>query len=64
MDHLLLPSGVGEGSHRHAGIEEIYYVLNGEGEAEVNGEKVAIRKGDAVPVLLNEIHSFRSPPGK
>jgi quercetin dioxygenase-like cupin family protein len=46
--------------HRHPGIEEVYYVLNGEGQAQVNGETAAIHKGDAVPVLLNEAHSFKN----
>jgi mannose-6-phosphate isomerase-like protein (cupin superfamily) len=60
MDHLLLPPGASEGLHRHAGIEEIYYVLNGDGQAQVNGETAEIHKGDAVPVLLNEVHSFKN----
>ncbi len=60
VDHLLLPSGTSEGRHRHAGVEEIYYVLDGEGEAQVNGQRAAIRKGDAVPIRLAEVHSFRA----
>jgi len=60
MDHLLLPPGASEGLHRHPGIEEVYYVLNGDGEASVNGETAAIHKGDAVPVLLNEAHGFKN----
>jgi mannose-6-phosphate isomerase-like protein (cupin superfamily) len=60
MDHLLLPPGASEGLHRHRGIEEVYFVLNGDGQAQVNGETATIRKGDAVPVLLNEAHSFKN----
>jgi mannose-6-phosphate isomerase-like protein (cupin superfamily) len=60
MDHLLLPPGASEGMHKHPGIEEVYYVLNGEGQALVNGETAEIRKGDAVPILLNEAHSFKN----
>ena len=60
MDHLLLPPGASEGLHRHPGIEEVYFVLNGDGQAQVNGETAEIHKGDAVPVLLNEAHSFRN----
>jgi len=60
MDHLLLPPGASEGVHRHPGIEEVYYVLNGEGQAQVNGETADIHKGDAVPVLLNEAHAFKN----
>ena len=60
MDHLLLPPGASEGLHRHPGIEEVYFVLNGNGQAQVNGETAEIHKGDAVPVLLNEAHSFQN----
>jgi mannose-6-phosphate isomerase-like protein (cupin superfamily) len=38
VDHLLLPAGASEGWHRDAGLEEIYYVLNGDGEAQVENE--------------------------
>jgi len=60
VDHLVLPIESSEGRHRHAGVEEIYYVLNGEGEVQVDQETASIRKGDAVPVLLNQVHSFRN----
>ena len=60
MDHLLIPAGASDGAHRHEHVEEIYYVLNGDGEATVAGETAQIHKGDAVPVLLNEPHSFKS----
>ena len=64
MDHLLLPPGAAEGAHRHPGIEEVYFVLNGDGQAQVNGETAEIHKGDAVPVLLNETHSFKNNSSK
>lgn len=60
VDHLILPPGTSEGRHRHAGVEEVYYVMNGNGEVELNGKTAAIAKGDAVPVLLREVHSFRN----
>jgi mannose-6-phosphate isomerase-like protein (cupin superfamily) len=60
VDHLLLPAGASEGRHRHAGLEEIYYVLNGDGEVQVENETAPIHKGDAVPVLLNQVHSIRN----
>ncbi len=63
MDHLLLPGGASDGAHRHTQVEEIYYVLNGDGEATVAGETAPIHKGDAIPVLINETHSFRSTGG-
>jgi mannose-6-phosphate isomerase-like protein (cupin superfamily) len=60
VDHLLVPPGSSEGVHRHPGIEEVYYVLQGEGQAQVNAERAAIHRGDAVPVLLNEPHAFKN----
>lgn len=63
MDHLLIPAGASDGAHRHAQVEEVYYVLNGDGEATVGGETVAIHKGDGIPVTVNEAHSFKSTGG-
>jgi mannose-6-phosphate isomerase-like protein (cupin superfamily) len=60
VDHLLLPPGSSEGRHRHTGVEEVYFVMNGSGEVQVNGETAAIAKGDAVPILLNQVHAFRN----
>lgn len=60
MDHLVLPPSTTEGSHRHRGVEEVSYVMDGSGEVQVNGQTASIRHGDAVPVLLNEAHSFRN----
>ncbi|MBS1801671.1 MAG: cupin domain-containing protein [Acidobacteria bacterium] len=58
VDHLLIPAGASEGTHFHRGVEEIYYVLNGEGTVRVGDETAAIHKGDAVPIRYNEPHSF------
>jgi mannose-6-phosphate isomerase-like protein (cupin superfamily) len=60
VDHLLLPAGASEGRHRHAGVEEIYFILRGEGEVHVEDETAPIRKDDAVPVRLNQAHSIRN----
>jgi mannose-6-phosphate isomerase-like protein (cupin superfamily) len=60
VDHLVLPPGASEGLHRHTGVEEVYYVINGDGEATVAGEATQIHKGDAVPLQLNDPHAFRN----
>jgi mannose-6-phosphate isomerase-like protein (cupin superfamily) len=58
VDHLLIPPGASDGLHRHHGVEEIYYVLNGDGEVQVGSETAPLHKGDAVPIRFNEAHSF------
>ncbi len=58
VDHLLIPAGASDGLHYHRGVEEVYYVLNGEGQVRVDGETAAIHKGDAVPIRFKEAHSF------
>lgn len=58
IDHLLLPPGASDGLHRHLGVEEVYYVLDGDGEARIGNETAPIHKGDGIPVVLNEPHSF------
>jgi len=60
VDHLVLPPGASVGQHRHEGVEELYYVMGGQGIARVNDEAAVIRKWDAVPVMLNEVHSFEN----
>ncbi len=60
IDHLLLPQGSSIGRHMHIGVEEIYYVMQGSGTARVGAESAPIAKGDAVPVLLNDVHSFEN----
>jgi mannose-6-phosphate isomerase-like protein (cupin superfamily) len=58
VDHLVIPPGASLGKHRHEGVEEFFYVIAGDGSAQVKDETAAIRKGDAVPVFLNEPHAF------
>lgn len=60
VDHLILPSGTSEGRHRHVGVEEVYYVMDGNGQVQINGKTAPVTKGDVVPVLLRDIHSFRN----
>jgi len=48
VDHLLIPPGASDGLHRHKGVEEIYYVLEGSGLAWQDGAVHEIRAGDCV----------------
>jgi mannose-6-phosphate isomerase-like protein (cupin superfamily) len=58
VDHVLIPPGASVGQHYHKGVEEIFYVLNGDGQVQVNHETADIHKGDGVPIRFNEAHSF------
>ena len=60
VDHLVLAEGGSAGRHRHEGVEEFYYVISGQGRANVGNETAAIKAGDAVPVFLNEVLSFEN----
>ena len=41
-------------------MSEAYYVMSGDGSVTVNGETVAIKKGDAIPVDLSQAKSFKA----
>jgi len=58
VDHILISPGASIGQHYHKGVEEIFYVLNGDGQVQVNAETAPIHKGDGVPIRFNEAHSF------
>jgi mannose-6-phosphate isomerase-like protein (cupin superfamily) len=65
VDHASLAPGASIGPHRHTEVAEIYYVMNGQGTVKISSqgmreEMAAIRSGDAVPVQLNEVHSFEN----
>ncbi len=60
IDHVVVPPGASIGGHRHTGVEEVYYVMNGAGLAKVNGETEPIAKGNAVPLALGDQHGFEN----
>jgi mannose-6-phosphate isomerase-like protein (cupin superfamily) len=57
VDHLVVPPGASVGKTRHRSVEEIYYVLAGEGTVTIGDESAPIAKDDAFVVSLNDVHS-------
>ena len=54
------PRSVVRPMHAHKDIEEVIYILEGQGEAWVDGEKAVFRKGDAVLFPKNSKHQVRN----
>jgi len=60
VDHELIAPGGDTGTSSTPNMSEAYYVISGEGSVTVNGETVAIKKGDAIPVDLGQSKSFKA----
>ena len=45
MDHEVIPPGASDGLHRHAGVEEVYFVMDGNGTFQLNDESHAMSMG-------------------
>ncbi len=59
VDHVLVSPGATLPQTRYADLSEAWYVISGDGSVTVNGETVAIKKGDAIPVDLGQAKSFK-----
>jgi mannose-6-phosphate isomerase-like protein (cupin superfamily) len=69
VDHLALPPNTSTGPHLHREVAEFYYVMNGQGKVTISvqgagAESAPIRAGDAVPIQLNDVHSFANNSGE
>src|SRR5947207_2493115 len=60
LAHATVAAGTGTERHFHARSEEIYVVLDGEGELEVDGERRAVAPGDAALIPPGAWHSVRA----
>ena len=60
VDHELIQAGGDTGTAALPDLSEAYYVMSGEGSVTVNGETVAIKKGDAIPVDVGQSKGFKA----
>lgn len=58
FDHVSIPAGGRISPAANPNMSEAYYVYKGAGTVTVNGETVAIKAGDAIPVDLNQAHTI------
>jgi mannose-6-phosphate isomerase-like protein (cupin superfamily) len=59
VDHVLIQPGATLPETRYPDMSEAYYVMAGDGSVTMDGETVSIKKGDAIPVELNQAKSFK-----
>src|SRR5579863_5765434 len=69
VDHLVLPPNTSTGPHLHREVAEFYYVMNGQGTVTISAqgaptETAPIHGGDAIPIQLNDVHSFENNSGE
>ena len=55
-----LESGQATERHYHAASEELYYVVEGSGEMEVDGERAHVEPGDAILIPPGAWHQIRA----
>lgn len=55
-----LQPGSSYGDHRHEGDEEVYYIVEGRGLVQVDGEEQEVGPGDAVLTHAGSHHSLRN----
>ena len=64
IDHVLIPPDTSIGYHQHNGIEEVYYVIEGNGLMTVNDKTWEVGPGDANPCTLHDSHGIYNHTGK
>lgn len=55
---IVLPPACASRRHYHPSAEETYYILSGEGEVEVDGERRRVAQGDSLYIRPGEAHQI------
>lgn len=58
--YAMLQEGKAYEKHAHSDHEEVYFIISGNGEIEIEDETRAIRDGDAVFIPAGDTHSIRN----
>ncbi len=55
---LLYPPGQSTQDHKHADIDEVFYVVSGEGTVRINNEELLLKEKDMLYSPQGEMHGF------
>jgi mannose-6-phosphate isomerase-like protein (cupin superfamily) len=55
---LLYAPGQSTPDHKHADIDEVFYVVAGEGTVRINNEEFLLKEKDVLYSPLGEVHGF------
>ena len=58
------PNAIVKPLHSHKGIEEVIYILEGQGQSWIDGELVDFKKGDAVFFPADSKHQVKNTSGE
>jgi mannose-6-phosphate isomerase-like protein (cupin superfamily) len=53
-----VPAGASETRHHHARARQLFFILEGEGTMELEGQDIRILKGEALEVTPGALHRF------
>jgi mannose-6-phosphate isomerase-like protein (cupin superfamily)/heme-degrading monooxygenase HmoA len=58
VDHVLIPAGATAGPHQLIGVDEVYYVIKGSGNAAIGSESAALKADNAFYGSIGETINF------
>lgn len=57
-------SGVSMKPHKHDSSEQIYFIIDGEGETTIDDHTMKVKKDDTILIFPNEVHSIKNSSQK